>query len=288
MHPPVARRLWHRIELVNAVIYFTAEARDAAVEVGLQGFWMGYFASRAAPLGPVGPGVVEATFYNFHPSRVRRAIPDAWTYATPADVLDARATAAAAALRRLLPDGLAERLAADVSDDLAGAVEVADGAGRPLFAANRDVVAPADPVAALWQLATTLREHRGDGHVALLAAAGLDGCEVHVVLTAATGLDPQLFLFSRGWSEDEWADAVGRLASRGLVRDDGSLTNEGAALHRDIERRTDELAVAPYRALGEAAVERVIGALETPASLLSASGEILFPNPMALPQRPSS
>ena len=38
--------------------------------------------------------------------------------------------------------------------------------GRPLFAANRDVDAPPDPVAALWQAATTLREHRGDGHVA--------------------------------------------------------------------------------------------------------------------------
>jgi len=46
------------------------------------------------------------------PARIRRAIPDAWAYATPAEVLDARAAAAAAALRRLLPGGEAERIAA--------------------------------------------------------------------------------------------------------------------------------------------------------------------------------
>ena len=75
MQPVVARELWHRLEVVNAVTYFSPESRDAAERIGLKGFWMGYFAFRAAPMGPVTPGVVEATFFNFHPERVRRAIP---------------------------------------------------------------------------------------------------------------------------------------------------------------------------------------------------------------------
>src|SRR5215216_5615208 len=107
MDPALARTMWHRIETINAVTYFSAECRDAPARLGLKGFWMGYFANRAAPMGPVGAGVVEATFFNFHRDRVRRAIPEAWRLAHPADVLDARAAAAATALRRLLPDGIA-------------------------------------------------------------------------------------------------------------------------------------------------------------------------------------
>ena len=75
--PALARELWHRLEVVNAVTYFSPECRDAATRLGLRGFWMGT-RGRAAPMGSVGAGVVEATFFNFHPERVRRAIPDAW------------------------------------------------------------------------------------------------------------------------------------------------------------------------------------------------------------------
>ena len=39
-------------------------------------------------------------------------------------------------------------------------------------------------LARLWQAATILREHRGDGHFAALTAAGTDGCEVLVLRCA--------------------------------------------------------------------------------------------------------
>jgi hypothetical protein len=280
----LARTAWHHLEAVNAVTYFAPECREAPVRLGLKGFWMGYFACRAAPLGPVGPGVVEATFYNFHPARVRRAIPDAWDYATPAAVLDTRAAAAAAALRRLLPDGEAERLAAATVAPLAAVVDGAEPAGRPLFAANRDVPRPDDPVADLWQLATTLREHRGDGHVALLTGACLDGCEVHVLVAACEGTDPELFLLSRGWSRAEWDGARARLAARGLVTDDGSATAAGQARRGEIERHTDELALVPYAGLGAGDVERLVGVLGPAAGRIAAAGEIAYPNPMGLPR----
>jgi hypothetical protein len=283
MQPDRARRLWQRLETINAVAYFTPECRDAPARLGLAGFWMGYFACRAAPMGAVGAGVVEATFYNFHPGRVGRAIPEAWARTTPAAVVEARGTAAAAALRRLLPDDGADRLAAAVQADLGGAIDRAVPAGRPLFAANAELSPPDDPVAALWLAATTLREHRGDSHVALLAAAGLDGCEVHVLAAAVNGAPPQLYQQSRGWTADDWDAAVERLATRGLVQPDGTVTDAGRAEHEAIERRTDELAAAPYAALGHNTLDRLIIQLEPAARTVAGAGEITFPNPMGLP-----
>ena len=48
----LARRLWSRLEPIHAVTYFSPEARSALGKAGYKGFWMGYFAGRAAPMGP--------------------------------------------------------------------------------------------------------------------------------------------------------------------------------------------------------------------------------------------
>ena len=167
--------MWKAIEPLHAVTYFSEECRTANKKAGLKGYWMGYFASRGAPLGAVSAGTIEATFFGFHPARVRRAIPDAWGFASPERILAVRGAAAARALRRAFP-GI-EDVAAETAPQLHEAVMAADGAGRALFAANRDLPVPDDPVEALWQAATALREHRGDGHVAVLTAEGLDGVE---------------------------------------------------------------------------------------------------------------
>ena len=103
MDASYGRRVWQALETLHAVTYFADECRRAPADLGLKGFWMGYFACRAAPMGEVAPGVVQATFFNFHEDMVNRAIPDAWQYASAADVIDARAAAAASALRRVAP-----------------------------------------------------------------------------------------------------------------------------------------------------------------------------------------
>ena len=100
--PPVARRMWRALETLHMTVYFAPEPREAYRRAGLRGGWMGYFASRSAAMGPVPAEVVMATFYNFHPRMVRRAIPDAWGFAAPERVLAARVEGADAALRRLL------------------------------------------------------------------------------------------------------------------------------------------------------------------------------------------
>ena len=272
---------WHQLEAVNAVAYFSQECRNALKDLGLRGFWMGYFAGRAAPMGVVSPGVVEATFYNFHPAMVRRSLPDAWTLASPDSVLSVRTEAAAAALRRLAPE--ADEVVPRLLPLLREAIEHGNGAGRALFAANRDVVV-SDDLRGLWQAATTLREHRGDGHVAILTEADLDGCEAHVLFAATEGGPPEVLRDNRGWSEHDWGRATSRLCRRGLVRSEGGPTSAGRQLHRDIEQRTDELATQPYRLLAGDEVEEMIRLLSAIGRRIVTSGEIPFPNPMGLPE----
>src|SRR5262245_664750 len=85
-----ARPLWTRAEPLHALTYFAPESHAAYEAVGLRGFWRGYFAGRAAPLGTVAAPVVTATLFGFHPDFVARAIPSVWELVTPAGAIAAR------------------------------------------------------------------------------------------------------------------------------------------------------------------------------------------------------
>jgi hypothetical protein len=212
---------------------------------------------------------------------VARALPDAWTLATPADVIAARATSAAEALRARVPG--VDEVARDVHDVLAAVIDAGVDAGRPLFAANRALDVAEDPVARLWQQVTALREHRGDGHVAVLTSHGLDGCAAHVLTAAWRGVDEQLMRESRGWAHEDWFAAKDRLWLQGWLDDDGDLTDAGRAARVAIERRTDDLAIAPYGVLGER-VDALVDALTPIRDAVLATGTIRFPNPMTFPE----
>jgi diadenosine tetraphosphatase ApaH/serine/threonine PP2A family protein phosphatase len=250
------------------VTYFDDGCREVGAAIGMKGFWMTYFGFRAAPLGPVGPAPVEAIFAGFRPAWVSRALPDAWTYASPEACLSARATSAAAALRRVgVTDEAADRAAALLAP-------VADGlvvTGRPLAAANAVLPLPDDPVERLWQLTTTLREHRGDTHVAAIATCGLSGLDAHLLHVAAG----EATWGSRGWTDDERAAAEAQLRDRGLLAPDGTLTNAGAELRAEVEARTD---AASCSAPG---VDDVVAELRP---LTGAAESLLwYPNPIGLP-----
>ncbi|MFD6351619.1 SCO6745 family protein [Nocardia tengchongensis] len=270
-----ARDLWRVLEPLHAITYFAADCRAANKAVGLRGYWMGYFAARSAPFGAVGPSVVEATFYGFHPAMVRRAIPDAWTYATPEAVIATRTIAAAAVLRTVVPD--IATVAARTVPHLQRAIESAPAGGRALFAANRDLPTPGDAVHALWQAVTALREHRGDGHVACLLSEGIDGCEAHVLFSAANGFPVQIMRDNRGWTENDWQAAHERLTARGLL-DAGGITAAGRALREHIEARTDALAMTAYRDVP--GMVETLAVLTPAARAVARSGEVPYPNPM--------
>jgi hypothetical protein len=276
-----AREFWKRVESVHAVTYFAPESIDAARTAGLRGFWMGYFGFRAAPLGRVGAGVVEATFANFATTMVERAIPDAWDYADPADLTAIRAAAAATALRRVVPD--VEQVACEVNTLLESVIAAGQPIGRPLFAANRNLHRLGDPVERLWQNCTTLREHRGDGHVAALAAAGIDGCEAHLLLSADLGIASAVFFEHRGWSPDQQREAVVRLRARGLLEAD-VITSKGRSVRTTVESTTDSMALGPFAGLEEAGRNSLLRALTPTATAIVRSGTLPFPNPMGLPK----
>ena len=132
-----ARRMWPAFETYHAHIYFVPEAAEAYRRLGLKGGWMGYFASRAAALGPASPELVTAVFFNFHPALVARALPDAWTLASPEDVVAARLETADVALRRLIPGHVGSPAEAEAAALAREAVEAPALSGRPLFAALR-------------------------------------------------------------------------------------------------------------------------------------------------------
>ena len=278
MDSDVAQHAWQRFEPLNAVVYFAPEVRAATDALGLKGGWMSYFGCRAAPLGAAPPAVVTAVFHGFHPAMVARAIPDAWGYASPDQLLDARLQGVDGAYRRLFGDGIAGLgRAAELA--CAAAAE-ADTAGRPLGAANAALPVPDEPHLALWQATTVLREHRGDGHVTTLVAEGIGPCESQVLVVAIGRSTPAILRAARKWSEQEWAEAVDALAARGLVTADGTATDAGRELRQEIERRTDELAMRPYEALGEKRTEELLDELHAAAAQVVAAGGVPEPNPI--------
>ncbi|MFI7127000.1 hypothetical protein ACIBQ1_15000 [Nonomuraea sp. NPDC050153] len=251
------RRTWRTLEPLHGMIYFSPEAGAAYKGLGLSGR-MGYFASRAAALGPVPAEAVIATFYNFNPDLVRQAIPAAWQIASPSDILAARLESVDATLRRVLGDAVgspemsrAAALARKAADTVAGELS-----GRPLYAAHAALPWPEAPHLVLWHAQTLLREYRGDGHLAALLSAGLSGIEALVTHAATGAVASETLRSTRGWPEADWAAAVQGLEERGWLFE-GSLTEEGRKWREEIEDATDRMGMAPYTALGAAGCEEL-------------------------------
>jgi hypothetical protein len=276
------RRLWQVLEPIHAVVYFAPEVLERYRDIGLKGFWMGYFAGRSHPLGAPSAELVTATFFNFHPAMVHRAIPDAWQYADPAEVATARLDGVAAALARMLGG-------ADVDATAALAREAVEGcsvAGRPLFAAHAALAWPDPPALRLWHAATMLREHRGDGHIVANLAHGVSGLGSHVLFAATGAVDRPTLQDNRGWSDDEWSAAEAELTDRGWLRD-ACLTDDGRLARAAVENLTDQLAAEPVGHLGPDRAERLAGLAAPLARRIVQAGGIPVPNPMGVPPTPS-
>ena len=291
----VARTMWTFFEPIHAVTYFAPEAREAFEAAGLRGFWRGYFAGRAAPLGAIDTAPVVASFFTFAPGMVARAVPDVWSRAAPERALAARTAGAVTALRRLLdnptggptggPDGGAGAGAglgsvAEAADLLERATDGLDCAGRVLGAANAALPRPDEPLARLWQATTLLREHRGDGHVAALVAAGVTGCEA-VVWRSAIDIPRARMQPSRGWTDEQWQAAADRLGDLGWLDADGAPTPAGRTRYAQVETATDLAAAAPWRRLGTDGVARLATVIRPFAVACAAS--LPYPNPIGLP-----
>lgn len=279
----LSRRAWTLFEPIHAIVYFAPEARATYAEAGLRGGWMGYFASRSAPMGAVSAEVVTAVFHNFQPAMVRRAIPDAWRYSSPERVLEARLAIADTALRRLWGDAVDS---ADVEEATELAMEVAGelrADGRPLFAGHAGLAAPVAAHLALWHACTLLREHRFDGHVAALTVHDVDGlAALQMAVGAGKGVDSNTLRSFRGWTEDEWSAGEERLRQRGVIDAAGGLTAQGRSLHDAIEVATDELAAGPWEEMDQSRRERLFELLAALAARLEGPGGLIYPNPIGV------
>jgi len=242
-------------------------------------------------MGPVGAGPVTAAFYNFCPPMVAAAVPACWEVVEPVALVRIRAEAAAEALAAVCGPGVLDALVAALPL-LRRLVGACGGQGRILTGVNRalwprleDAVAgPLAPVAEIWQTTTTLREHRGDGHVAALVVYGLSGLEAHLLVTGTEGVAVETLRDNRGWSERDWRDGADGLVRRGLLDAEGRATEEGHALRRAVEAMTDHLAEVPWTVLEPVELGAVTAALQGAAEEIQSSGLYPFPNPMGLPQ----
>lgn len=249
--PDDARRMWRALETYHGMIYFAPEAAEEYEAIGIEPGPMGYFASRAAAMGPVPGEVVVATFFNFEPSLVTGVIPRAWSLASPEAVRAARRRAVDKTLRRMLGDDVVESdEVAEAAALAATAAEACTAPGRPLYAAHAALDAPSEPHLALWHAATLLREFRGDGHIAALVAHGI-GPLTALLLHAGTGMVPPAALRStRAWPDDQWDGELARLQALGWLDGEGALVGDGEAVRAEVEADTDAAAVAPYAHLG--------------------------------------
>lgn len=268
--PDLARATWRAVEPVHILVYFTPERLGPYSDIGLEPKVMGYFATRSAAMGAVGAETVAAAFYNFNPEIIGTVLPAAWSAASPETVLTARRRAVDLGLRAVVDAGVL------TSPQVAEAAELAREAartavrlshGRTLFAAHAALDWPDEPHLVLWHAQTLLREFRGDGHIAALLLAGLDPLEALVTYAGTGQASVRGLLKSRAWPREHWDAAVRRLQDREIVaRADAEtvvLTDKGRSLRADLEDRTDELALAPYAALGAEGCTR-LGELTAP------------------------
>jgi hypothetical protein len=241
----------------------------------------------------VGSGPVSAVFFNFHPAMVARAVPACWDVVAPSELVLCRATAAAEALEALCPS--LDRVLGALPP-LRRAAARCNGDGRLLTGANgalwpalegelaeRALARNRLGAAEVWQACTTLREHRGDGHVAALLCAGLSGLEAHLLVTGTEGTAPETLRDNRGWSEEQWRTGAEALCRRGLLGETGRATEPGHAMRQSVEALTDEMAEVPFAELSDDELVSLYAALRECAGQIQQSGLYPFPNPMGLP-----
>ncbi len=254
-----ARALGGALEPFVGQVYFSPECHANYVQLGFQpspgqmnGVAMpemvSYFTSRGSLMGQVPGELVAAAFAVFNPVIVIPAVTAGWAITDAATVCDARRRGAIAQLERIVgakPGGIASARAA-----LEKSVAVLRPEGRPLFAGTLSQSIPATDLGAVWHYGDMLREFRGDAHTAAWISAGLDATEIGLLTELFWGLPLKSYSRTRGWSEDDFAAAIERLESRGLVKD-GAFTSAGRDLRERVEVHTDDQMRAPIAAIGD-------------------------------------
>jgi len=260
--------MFELVEPIGVIPYSAEQPNEAMFALGFTDFWDTYFAGRAAPLGLVPAAVVDALFYNFAPGEVARHIPKVWGTTTPEDAIAARRRGCVTALRQILGDRVDTPGFGRLADLLTKAAISAPVEGRPMYAALRALPIPDEPVARLFHAASLLREHRGDGHIAALMVEGVGGLEAHVLYALGTNMPAERFGRVHHLPAEQLAAVIGGMRDRGLIGDDGWLSESGRAVRERVEACTDDLAASPYESLEPDELDELVAGLEPLAAVL--------------------
>ena len=139
-----------------------------------------------------------------------------------------------------------------------------------MYAALRAIPIPNDVVARLFHAASLLREHRGDGHIAALMSEGVGGLEAHALFALDMGMPAERFGRIHHLPGPLLDAVIDGMRDRGLIGDDGWLSDAGRATHERVEALTDDLAAKPYESLEPGELDELMATLEPLAALLLA------------------
>lgn len=242
-----ARALGAALEPFVGQVYFSPECHSKYESLGfdpspgdMNGVarpeMISYFTSRGSLMGQVPGELVAAAFAVFNPAIVIPSVTAGWKKTDAATICAARREGAVEQLQRIIgsqPEGITK-----VQSCLQRSVDTLRPEGRPLFAGTLSQTMPDDPLAAAWHMGDMLREFRGDAHTAAWISAGLDATEIGLLTELYWGLPLKSYSRTRGWSEDDYAAALERLNSRGLITDN-TFTELGRSVREEVERNTD-------------------------------------------------
>ena len=208
------------------------------VDRGGLDFFRGYVWGRAAVLGDVEPAVAASAFAVFEPGVIGAGVQAGRAAIDRPSLLALLDRTTIASLTEVLMTEPVPQADVDpgghghgheqVAAALRGAVEQADGTGRPLFSGVRALGWPDEPVGQLWRACHALREHRGDSHTAAFVAAGLDPVRMNILTELWLGYGLGDYSSSRAWSAAATAIALDHLRAAGLL-DGDRLTDTGRA-----------------------------------------------------------
>lgn len=242
------RAIRNLCEPIGANVYFAPEAHANYAKLGLAGYGPGYFCSRGASLGKPSGLVVTSAFGVFSPSIVVPSVEEGWSKTEPELLLQARYDGAVASLRRLFGEPDATQLGRAV-ELLRRGLDVAEGAGHPLFSGLKSLPFPADPIGQLWRCCDMLREHRGDSHISVWTKALVRPIEIQLMSELQMGISLKTYSATRGWTVAQMDAAITGMQAKGWMHGI-EFSPEGRAFRERLESETDEMEAPIVEAIG--------------------------------------
>jgi len=253
-HPSsLARAMWAAAEPFTLYGLASPEMFEAMTGLGIHKRGV-FLAARGAVLGEAGSATVAAAFHAFPRSQFEEFLSPIWAFTSPAEVIATHHATIPVMALRVLPRETNQADLHSLANQLGIVIGNLDVSGRPLASGNQAIELPAEPWAKFWRAWSTLREYRGDAHIAVLISHNLTVAEVQVLSTTwgEANYDVKMLRKTRNMTDEIWSSAQVRLAARGLLRVDGSLTPEGQELRENIEIQTDEACMNAWNQLSVA------------------------------------